>query len=189
MASTENFTLANIPTSWTGLALKWGCERDFLHPPNYAEESYLSQTMGVAGAAVGWAIVRPISRLIYGIAVGLLIAPLGAAYHLGGAIGCALQSKKERAWEHLKSAKFDIIAIILGVGGLGLGAAYSVGGDNVVTIYQLSRPAYNITRPVMCGSLYVTSSFFPNTPIKIEGSDSPIPYATYVTQNLYSTRL
>lgn len=166
-------TPANIPTSWAGLALKWGCEQDFLHPPN-AGQTFLSKT-------VGWAVVRPILRLIYGIGVGILIAPLGVAYHFGGAIGCALQSKKERAWEHLNSAGFDFFAVFMAgsVLGLGLGLAYSVGGDN---------PGFKAGHgPFLIGSLYITPFFlFQETLVKTKEFAYPISYCNYVAHCLNS---
>lgn len=122
------FTANEMPASIVGQALKKGMESDWLHPVN-AGQSYLSRT-------VGKYVLRPLARLVYAVAVGLLLAPLGAAYHLtAAAYNKVVKADHQRAWEHLKAASSDAIAFIsLGIGTLAGGYMpagsvwYSYGG-------------------------------------------------------------
>lgn len=107
-------TAAEMPASLTGQALKWGMEQDWLHPANRGQ--------GTLSKTVGKYFLRPLLRLIYGIAVALLIAPVGTLYHLGAALYHRVKQDRSRAWEHLKAAKNDVTSIPL------LGTLYCAGG-------------------------------------------------------------
>lgn len=178
-------TPANIPTSWTGMALKWGCERDVLHPPNKGQ--------GLLSKTVGYVLVRPILRAIYAIGVGILVAPVGFAYHLGASAYERTKSRPNRSWEHLKAATCELFAIILTCMAGSFGVMYGAGGDNFRNNGYLypDNPQVMTGTTVLIGSLRVTSLFFSSTDVQIQSGTivSSMPYEEYIERQLYATRL
>jgi hypothetical protein len=99
----NTLTEQEMVVSFTGQALKWGMESNWLHPKNEGQ-GCLSRTMGKY-------VIRPVARLIYATAVGVLISPVGMLYHLGAAVYCST-SDKTRAYKHLKASLSDFYNVM-----------------------------------------------------------------------------
>lgn len=124
------FNPANAAISVSGRVLKWGMEQDWLHPANVGQ-SGLSRT-------VGKYFVRPLMRLIYAIAVGVLIAPFGGLYHLSAALYYTVAKKDHFAKEHLNAAAADFCAIVgLTLGSLFVYRSYWLGGENTLACTKM----------------------------------------------------
>lgn len=176
---------SSMPTSFTGQALLWAAQTHILNPPN--------NNQGPVQRFVGKPL-RAIARLIYQIAVGILIAPLGVLYHIGAAITYKVMSirtpegdLKERksaiAWEHFKAAMNDILGFPLARTPFFLDPKRSVSAyfsstevkvDNPIRNPNYSQENYEILKKVM-----------EERKIEIPPSPSYETYKGSFQQNLY----
>jgi len=171
-------TFQELPVSLAAQACKWGCEQDWLHPPN-ANQGFLSRT-------VGYVLIRPVLRFIYSVAVGILISPVGIIHHSSSAFYNAFKNK-QRAVEHLKAA-FEDILFLLFFSFCPVGAMDFASGGYWKTRERLGRGDYYDSEH---GTLYFTGSLYPSTLIKDEDNPEgpPICCDDFVHRRLYATRL
>lgn len=117
MSSSFHLHHFEVPMSISGQALLFGATSNILNPINKGQGPFQK----IVGKPL-----RMLARLIYQIAIALIIAPLGAIYHFGSALGNWVVSRileEERgtyaafAWEHLKASGNELF-FTLAAGGI-----------------------------------------------------------------------